>query len=270
MKQKKEMATDAGPARTRSGLTKWFAYAAAALLLCAAAVLLYGWAEAGRHKPVIRPIATAEALLGSLPRSEPPVEAASGEEAEQSAVEETVREAEPEPEPKPEPRARAVVAPKPSTKPPPKLNPPAAGDRALAVGLFRSQSNRIEAERMLEGMSLPYYHKKSWKADQTHLLSLRAADSGILDASADAMAAAGYDFDRTPDGLTAYFFDDDDARAALAVIAKAGGKATVTKKTDKAPRWSVYCGPLTAEEADGAARRLAGKGIKVLRTRYEP
>lgn len=123
---------------------------------------------------------------------------------------------------------------------------------------------------MLEAMSLPYYHKKTWKADQTHLLSLRTADAGVLDASADAMAEAGYDFDRTPDGLTAYFFDDDEARAALAVIAKAGGKATVTKKTDKAPRWSVYCGPLTAEEADAAARRLAGKGIKVLRTRYEP
>jgi hypothetical protein len=263
MKQKKETVTAAGPVRTRSGLTKWFAYGAAALFLCAAAVLLYGWAEAGRHKPVIRPIATAEALLGSLPRSEPTVEATSGEVAEQASVEET---AEPEPAPKPEPRARAPVAPKPSPKP----KPPAAGDRALAVGLFRSQANRIEAERMLEGMSLPHYHKKTWKADQTHLLSLRTADAGILDASADAMAEAGYDFDRTSDGLTAYFFDDDDARAALAMIAKAGGKATVTKKTDKAPRWSVYCGPLTAEEADAAARRLAGKGIKVLRTRYEP
>ncbi len=137
---------------------------------------------------------------------------------------------------------------------------PAAGPAfALQAGVFRSQRYRIETERQLESLGLPHYVTRSERRGKAFRVVVPGEDQ---ETAARVMEKEGYRFDRTSEGLVAYFYLKDEAGRAVKLLARSGIRAEQAPYEGPVPVWTVFAGPFPEERARKLGDELAAKGLK--------
>ncbi len=158
-----------------------------------------------------------------------------------------------EPEKSPPGPARPEAAPRKETR------EPAGPAFALQAGVFRSQRYRIATERQLGSLGLPHYVTRSERRGRAFRVVVSGEDQ---DTAARVWEEAGYRFDRTPEGLVAYFYLEDEAARAVKRLARAGIRASRSPYEGPIPVWTVFAGPFPEERARKLKEELAARGLK--------
>ena len=130
---------------------------------------------------------------------------------------------------------------------------------ALQAGVFRSQRYRIATERQLESLGLPHYVTRSERKGEAFRVVVPGQGQ---ETAARVWKEAGYRFDRTPEGLVAYFYLEEEAGRAVERLARAGVDASRSRYEGPIPVWTVFAGPFPEERARKLKEELAAKGLK--------
>lgn len=193
-------------------------------------------------------------------------------------------EVKPAPEPKVKEKPKAVSKPKPAPKPKPKKAPaPVAkaapekqktvkpvvkkqpfppGSHVLQVGVFRSQKYLRGMERRLAKLGFRHKRVESRMPGESFRLAIAVSGESSLKVAMRLMASARYSFHRITGGLEAFFHLEEEAQAAMNMLADKGFKGGYGKIEGSVPVWSLMVGPLEKGDVEGARKRLKDNGIE--------
>lgn len=144
----------------------------------------------------------------------------------------------------------------------PKKTAPANKTHVLQVGVFRSQAYRLEEEAKLKKLQLPYFYSEKTTKGSAFKLAVLIADSKDLDKAGIALKSAGYAFQRTNQGVEAFFYLETEAQKALNLLSSHGFKGGYGFEEKYSPVWTLYAGPFSMDEASKNQEILKGAGIK--------
>jgi hypothetical protein len=130
------------------------------------------------------------------------------------------------------------------------------------MGVFRSQRYRRELEEKLAALGVPYYHSEGTSSAPGYRITIPTPDPAASQRAAKALTEGGYAYHASAGGIEVRFFLEEEAQAALDLLARAGFRVGYTRVEDETPLWTVFAGPWDLEEAKAMREQLSREGFK--------
>lgn len=127
--------------------------------------------------------------------------------------------------------------------------------------MFRSQRYRKETEAQLQGLGVPHFRSAGTRRGVGYRVTVAAEGEDRVRA-ARLLAAEEYTYRETPRGLEADFHLEEEARAALGLLTRAGLQGGYGRYDGEVPLWTVYAGPFPEAEARALQERLRAAGVQ--------